>query len=257
MTNPSGSFIWYELLTTDPVAAERFYTEVIGWTASNFDGDTSGYRIFSADTVGVAGLMALPSGAADMRPGWFGYIGVDDVDAAVSGIVAAGGAVHMPATDLAGIGRIAMVSDPQGVRFYVMRGASEQSSAAFDADPEAFGRCGWNELATTDLVAATDFYTRHFGWTQGDVMNMGAMGDYRFIDHAGITIGAMMGTPPGGPPPAWTFYFRVADVGAAMQRLTSTGGAVVHGPAEVPGGIHIVIATDPQGASFAVVGKLG
>ena len=256
MTNLAGSFVWYELLTTDPATAGRFYTEVIGWTASSFDGDMQGYRIFSADSVGVAGLMAFPSDAAGMRPGWFGYIGVDDVDAAVAGIVAAGGAVHMPATDLAGVGRIAMVGDPQGVRFYVMRGASEQSSAAFDANPEAFGRCGWNELATTDLAAAIGFYAGHFGWASGDVMNMGAMGDYRFIDHAGVTIGAMMAAPPGGPPPAWTFYFRVADVGTALQRLVAAGGTVIHGPAEVPGGIHIVIANDPQGATFAVVGKL-
>ena len=29
---PPSHFIWYELLTTDAAAAQRFYSEVIGWT---------------------------------------------------------------------------------------------------------------------------------------------------------------------------------------------------------------------------------
>jgi predicted enzyme related to lactoylglutathione lyase len=242
-------------MTTDTVAAGRFYAEVVGWKVGEFGDGASGYRIFSAGDDGVAGMMALPAGAQESgeRPGWFGYIGVDDVDAAVGAITAAGGAVHMPANDLPGVGRMAMVADPQGVVFYVMRGASEQSSRSFD--PQAAGHCAWNELATTDLAAAIDFYTGRFGWTKGEAMNMGAMGDYRFIHHGGERIGAMMTRAPGGPPPMWSFYFRVDDIDAAGGRATGAGGAIMHGPAEVPGGDHIVIATDPQGALFCLVGK--
>ena len=117
MPNPHGSFIWYELMTTDAAAAGRFYGEVVGWTVGERGvSGVSDYRIFSAGEAAVAGLMTLPAGAAEggMRPGWFGYIGVDDVDAAVAGITAAGGAIHMPAMDLPGVGRLAMVADPQG-----------------------------------------------------------------------------------------------------------------------------------------------
>jgi predicted enzyme related to lactoylglutathione lyase len=39
-----------------------------------------------------------------------------------------------------------------------------------------------------------------------------------------------------------------------MARIEAGGGAIQHGPHEVPGGAFIAIATDPQGASFAVVG---
>jgi uncharacterized protein len=28
----TGSFIWYELMSTDPDAATRFYGAVVGWT---------------------------------------------------------------------------------------------------------------------------------------------------------------------------------------------------------------------------------
>lgn len=31
MNSPSGSFIWYELMTTDANAAAAFYGNVVGW----------------------------------------------------------------------------------------------------------------------------------------------------------------------------------------------------------------------------------
>src|SRR4051794_25700810 len=79
MPNPHGSFIWYELMTTDTEAGGRFYADVVGWSVGEFGAGVPGYRIFSAGETGVAGMMALPAGASDsgMRSGWFGYVGVD------------------------------------------------------------------------------------------------------------------------------------------------------------------------------------
>jgi predicted enzyme related to lactoylglutathione lyase len=255
MANRHGDFIWYELLTTDPDAAAAFYGSVIGWEANSAGQTGMDYRQFSVGGTNVGGMMALPPGAAEkgMRPGWLGYIGVDDVDAAVDAIAAAGGAVHVPAQDIPGVGRFAMLADPQGICFYVMRGSMEGTSTSFSAtDP---GHCSWNELATSNQPAALTFYTTQFGWAKGDVMKMGDMGDYQFITQRGETIGAIMTRQPKGPPPAWTFYFRVADIDAAAERTRAAGGQIMHGPSEVPGGDHIVISADPQGALFALVGK--
>jgi predicted enzyme related to lactoylglutathione lyase len=252
MRNPHGSFIWYELLTTDPAAAGAFYAEVIGWSVAEFGG-FKGYHIFSAEGGEVAGMMALPPEAAGMPPGWLGYVGVDDVDAAVADIVAAGGAVHMTAMDLPEIGRMALVADPQGVPFYVMRGASDEPSRSFD--PTADGHCAWHQLGTPDPAAALGFYGARFGWTKGGVMNMGEMGDYQFIDHAGQTFGAMMRSPDAGPPPMWTYYFRVPAIDAAASRIRAAGGTILFDASEIPGGEYILIAQDPQGAPFALVGK--
>ena len=85
------------------------------------------YRFFSSGdgsdmADGVGGLMAITPdmAAGGAMPCWLGYIGVDDVDTSVSKITAAGGAVLMPAMDLEGVGRMAMVSDAQGAAFHVM-----------------------------------------------------------------------------------------------------------------------------------------
>jgi predicted enzyme related to lactoylglutathione lyase len=251
--NPHGSFIWYELLTGDPDAAAAFYGDVIGWTAANAGQPGVDYRIFSAGGSPVAGHMKLPDGAAELgiRPGWLGYIGVDDVDSAVAGIVSGGGKVHMPAMDMEGVGRMALVADPQGVTFYVMRGVSEEASTSFD--PMKAGHCSWNELSTGDQEGALAFYAGRFDWEKGDVMPMGEMGGYQFIHHGGGMIGAIMTAPPGRLA-AWNFAFGVPDIDEAAAKIASGGGTVHHGPVEVPGGAWVVMASDPQGATFMAVG---
>ncbi len=85
-------------------------------------------------------------------------------------------------------------------------------------------------------------------------MPMGEMGDYRFIEHGGRTIGAVMRRMPEGPPPLWTFYFGVEDIDVAAQAVPGSGGTIHYGPAEVPGGVFIIVGSDPQGALFGLVG---
>lgn len=254
MANQHGDFVWYELLTSDADAAARFYGAVTGWQNRRAEGAAMGYRIFGTGGTDVAGFMTMPSGqdGGAMRPCWLGYVGVSDVDAIVADVVRDGGAERMPPTDIPGVGRFAMLADPQGVPFYVIRGAMDAVSTAFD--PSRPGHCHWNELATREQDAALAFYGRHFGWQPGDAMPMGPMGEYRFIEHGGRTIGAVMNRQEGGPPLAWMFYFGVRDIDAAAQAVTGNGGMIHYGPAEVPGGIHIVVASDPQGALFGLVG---
>ncbi|HYJ82841.1 MAG TPA: VOC family protein, partial [Allosphingosinicella sp.] len=237
----------------DPDAAAAFYGDVIGWSAASAGQPGIDYRFFSADGTPVAGHMKLPEGAEEsgMRPCWLGYIGVGDVDAAVVDIERAGGEVRMPAMDLEGVGRIALVADPQGIPFYVMRGASEEASSSFH--PTKSGHCSWNELSTPDQAAALAFYTALFGWKAGDVMPMGEMGGYQFLHHGEGMIGAIMTCPP-GMPPGWRFAFGVRDIDEAASKITAAGGTVHHGPVEVPGGDRVVMASDPEGARFMAVG---
>lgn len=248
--NPHGSFIWYELLTSDPDAAAEFYGEVIGWNARNAGQAGMDYRLFSMDGTDVAGLMRSEEGMPP--PVWLGYIGVNDVDAAAARIREAGGSIHLPPADIPNVGRFAMVADPQGVVFYIMRGNVDQASTAFDG--MAPGHCRWNELVTTDQAAALDFYIDQFGWEKGDAMPMGEAGEYRFINHHGEMIGAMMNSMGGKQRPMWNFYFGVRDIDKATEAVRAHGGTITFGPCEIPGGEYAVNAIDPQGAAFGLVG---
>lgn len=251
MADPHGSFIWYELLTSDVAAAGRFYGGLLGWTSTPFGGEGPDYQVLTHGKAGIGGMMQAPDG---MAPTWLGYIAVADVDATVAAILADGGAVRMPAEDMPNVGRIALVADPQGAPFYVMRGASDRASEAYDRN--AIGHCAWNELSAAEAKPAIAFYSRHFGWTQGEAFPMGAMGDYQLMERAGAAFGAILPRPT-PMPPAWTFYFRVPGIDTAAQRIRDSGGAVLHGPMEVPGEDWILAGTDPQGAAFALIGKPG
>lgn len=256
MANPHGFPIWYELLSNNADAAKAFYEEVIGWTVHPAEPIAGGmdYRMIdTGDGDFVGGLMNLTeemkSGGA--KPTWLFYLGVDDVDSTVARIEERGGGVLMPAFDMPGVGRMAFVHDPQGNPFYVMRGASDESSTAWDR--MAMGKCNWNELATTDQTAGNAFYADVFGWTFPDKMPMGDMGDYIFAAVGDTTIGATMGKQPDGPA-GWQFYFRAPDIEEAAEKVKRSGGTVHAGPMEVPGGDRIIVASDPEGVRFGVVG---
>ena len=111
MFSPKGKFSWYELMTSDTKAAGEFYSKVVGWTTQEMpavDG-TPHYTTFNIGDVGMAGMLHLEG-----HIGWIGYIAVDDVDAHVEKIQEAGGKLWKPATDVPGMLRFAVMSDPQG-----------------------------------------------------------------------------------------------------------------------------------------------
>lgn len=255
MTNTQGDFIWYELLTSDADAAQAFYCSVLAWNIKPSSMPGMDYREIEASEGHVGGMMPISAEMAEhgARPAWLGYIAVDSVDASVASITVAGGSVMMPAMDIPGVGRIAMVADPHGAPFYIMTPAGEGESHAFSKDRPRIGHCAWNELVTPDQAASWVFYGEQFGWDNPDSMDMGPMGSYQFIGHNGM-LGAMMkGTAEMGPP-HWNQFFRVADIDLAVEAVNAGGGSVVHGPMEIPGGDFSLYGVDPQGAHFGLVG---
>jgi hypothetical protein len=152
------------------------------------------------------------------------------------------------------VGRIAMLADPQGAPFYVMRGAVENgTSLAFAFDKPRPGHCAWNELATSDPKAALKFYGGQFGWVKDGEMDMGPAGAYEFLRH-GFMFGAVTPYMGEGGSPLWTYYFRVPDIDVAVDKIATGGGKVWHGPMEIPGGDFVINGVDPQDAYFALVG---
>ena len=255
--NPKGDFIWYELMTPDAEGAKAFYDAVVGWNISEGAPEFGGYRMIGRSDGGNAGgVLPLTDEMQQhgARPTWLGYVSVADVDQAVAAIEQAGGKGLMPAFDIPNVGRIALVADPQGAPFYVMRATPPEPKAQSDAfSPSAEQRVGWNELSTTDPVSARKFYTGQFGWGSDEFIDMGELGEYRFLEQDGTRIGALCGVMQ-GQQPKWRFYFRVPSIAKAKDTAEQKGGTIHMGPHQVPTGDYIVIGSDPQGAEFALVG---
>lgn len=254
MTNAYGTPIWYELVSPDPGASRTFYDKVLGWEIDAESSAGMDYRMIATGNGNVGGVMRLTDEMATggATPKWLFYIGVEDVDATAAEITAAGGSVLMPPWSIPGIGRLAVVADPQGIPFYIMRGDSDEASTAFDG--AGIGKCAWNELVTSDQASANTFYAKLFGWTYPDKMTMpGDSGDYVFVHASDGEIGATMQRQSPEQPLGWQFYFRAPDLEASAAAVRDGGGAVLMGPHEVPGGDRIIVATDPQGVVFGVV----
>jgi predicted enzyme related to lactoylglutathione lyase len=246
-----GAFVWYDLMTPDMAAAEAFYGAVVGWSAQDSGMPGHAYTLFTMDGRPAAGLMALTQDMRDMGvpPCWTGYVAVSDVDAAAAAMQADGGDVRKGPEDIPGVGRFAVVADPQGAVLCIFKGQGEMEPPAQGAP----GFVGWHELMTSDLEAGFEFYAKHFGWSKADAIDMGEHGPYQMFAHKGAPIGGMMKRPPHVPVSYWGFYFNVPDINAALDKVKSGGGDLLHGPVQVPGGSWIGQCRDPQGAFFALV----
>lgn len=256
-----GSPIWYELMTPDPAGAASFYGAVVGWQIpeTGFDmPNGSNYRMIGRPDGGNAGgVLHLTQAMSDhgAKPLWIAYLQVANVAAAIDQVLGAGGSLLMPERELPS-GRMAMVADPFGVPFYLMDPVPPpgQPDAVSDVfSPHEPHRCAWNELASPDAEAALAFYTGLLGWESTGAMDMGPMGQYHFVSHQGLPIGGIYRSADGSAPP-WRCYFRVPDIHASAAAIPAHGGTITKPLHEVPGGDWTLVATDPQGAEFALVG---
>ena len=254
--NPHGRFTWYELVTTDLEAAKAFYTRVMGWGARDASALGRPYTLFTVGKASVSGLMDLPEDARKMggKASWIGYVGVDDVDAAAARIKRLGGVVHVPPTEVADISRFSIFADPQTARLALFQWLRPSQEPPVELG--APGRVGWHELLAADWEKALAFYGELFGWQKADA-DIGVMGTYQLFSVGGQTIGGMLTKPSMIPSPFWLYYFNVADIDAAAQRVRAGGGEILDGPLELPGGSMVVQCTDPQGAIFALEGRRG
>jgi predicted enzyme related to lactoylglutathione lyase len=241
-------------MTPDTAAAEKFYRNVVGWGAQDAGMPGMSYTLFKVGETAVGGMMALPQNCGDggARPGWIGYIAVDDVDASAAQVKKEGGKVHRAPDDIPGVGRFAIVSDPQGAVLALFKGSGqEQGEPPAQGTP---GTGGWHELLAADREAAFAFYAKLFGWKKDEAHDMGPMGIYQIFSSGGQMLGGMMAKPDAVPAPFWLYYFNINGISAAAARVKANGGEICNGPVEVPGGQWIVQCKDPQGGMFALVG---
>lgn len=246
----TGRFVWYEDLAKDPKAAVDFYADVVGWKTQPFEGNKD-YVMWVGTQGPLGGVMKLPDEAAKMgfAPHWMAHVLVENVDATVAQAKKLGGKVHKEPTDIPTVGRFAVIGDPQGAFVSVFTPTSPMEVH----DTSKAGEFCWNELLTSDSLAAFKFYSQLFGWKILDEMDMGPMGTYRVFGIGDKQMGGIMTTPKGNTtPPTWIYYTETPDLDAALERAKKRGAKVMNGPMEVPGGGRIAQLTDPQGAAFAL-----
>jgi predicted enzyme related to lactoylglutathione lyase len=110
-----GTFCWNELMTSDVAGAKAFYAELLGWEMHDLKSpETMPYTLLRVGQREVGGIMAFPPGHEAATPAWGTYVEVDDVEKQMARVEQLGGKVIVPPTDIPNVGRIIVISDPQG-----------------------------------------------------------------------------------------------------------------------------------------------
>ena len=117
LVNEPGALTWNQLHTRDLEGAAAFYDAVFGWKTADFGGMPSS----TSATGGSRAHRTMFAGMPDDVPAfWMTVFGTADTDATAAKAAELGGQVISPPSDIADVGRFAVLADPQGVTFGVI-----------------------------------------------------------------------------------------------------------------------------------------
>jgi predicted enzyme related to lactoylglutathione lyase len=120
VVNGPGALSLNQLNTTDPDAAQRFYSELFGWRFEEVSGGPGPYwGVYNGDRLN-AGMMPMPAGQTAPSH-WLVYFGIDDIDAGAGRIGSSSGQLLVPKSDVPG-GQIVVAQDPHGAIFALLAG---------------------------------------------------------------------------------------------------------------------------------------
>lgn len=115
-----GAMCWNELGTRDTARATEFYAGLFDWTPQPFEGGNMPYTMFTLGDTQAAGMYPVTPDMGDMPTAWVPYFAVEDPDETARRVEELGGTVLHPPFDLT-VGRWALLQDPQGAMFNVIR----------------------------------------------------------------------------------------------------------------------------------------
>ena len=243
-TYPEGVTSWVDIEVDDVDAAQAFYGGLFGWTFTQATPPEAParYLVGQLDGQDVAGIGSRAE-SSTATPTWNTYVAVDDIEAAASRVVAAGGRVIDPPADAGEGGRAATCADPAGVPFRLWQ-AHRRLGAQISNTP---GSWNFSDLVAADPGSSAKFYGQVFGWEFDDLGFSTMVRCPGYGDHLASTIDpdiherqSGVGVPPGfadaigwvNPArddidPGWRVTFTVADRDETATRAEALGGKVV------------------------------
>jgi predicted enzyme related to lactoylglutathione lyase len=113
-----GAMCWCELATTDPARAGRFHSEMFGWKLKPSGG---GYTEFQRGGLSIGGMMEITPEWGKVPPHWLTYFAVAECDGTATKAQKLGAQARVPPRHIPNVGRFAVLIDPQGAPFAIIR----------------------------------------------------------------------------------------------------------------------------------------
>lgn len=235
-----GDVGYISLWVPDVEVSAEFFASLLGWRYTPA-GDHSRLRegedgalAPAQGLVGEAGLAA--AGRHYGHPtGYLSFV-VDDVDAAVGAVRAAGGTSSEPGDTP--YGRIADCVDDQGMEFSLHNGGSDEGRPASNGTNH--GDVSYLSIEVVDSARARAFLAAVLGWSYAP----GHVAEGAQV----IGTAPMIGMSGGHDHATVVPSYRVDDIRWAVATIRDQGGTSTE-PAERPYGMEVA-GTDPRGLRF-------
>ena len=117
----NGAMCWTELMTSDAAKAEPFYTGLFGWGAETKPMGPTAYTVFNRGSEQAGGMMQITKEMGPIPSHWAVYFAVGDCDAMVAKAQGLGAKTIVPPQDVPAVGRFAVLQDPQGAVFSIIK----------------------------------------------------------------------------------------------------------------------------------------
>ena len=243
---PTGTPVWADLSTDDPVAATASYAELLGWTCVR-EGRRD-HWLCSVDGRDVGGISGPRPERASGR--WTTYLATDQLEPTLGLVVANGGRVVAGPCDIEQHGRMALAADPGGAVFGLWQ-AAEHIGTDRRTDP---GSLVWSEALSRNFEAAKAFYVAVFGYEEEEIGGDGPR--YAALYAGGRPVAGIAelhpDLPAGALPPQWLPIFSTTGADEAVAQVRAAGGGVVCEPFDTDFG-RMTILLDAESAPFAVI----
>jgi uncharacterized protein len=243
-----GKFVWADLVTDDLPAARAFYAQLFGWSFQ----DMGGYVIAANEERPLCGMFQRPrpAGQDEARPRWFGYISVASVERAQRAATKGGGRVLAPPKAFPKRGEQAILADPEGALFGVLK-SSSGDPPDFLADP---GDWIWIQLLSGDGRKAAEFYRGIAGYEIIENTTTNRLSDF-VLASEGYARATVRTIPQDQNQvrPTWLLFVRVKSVGESVAQTRRFGGKVLLDakPDFLDGKVAVI--ADPTGAALGLL----
>jgi|GEM_PF-4307019 len=214
--------VWHDLMTGDVGKSQRFYEALLGWqynvehaTEFAWGKGEADYPLIVADNMAHGGMVEM---LTDRPAFWLPYFAVKDVDAVTKRATQLGAFIEREPFDVPGVGRNAVIRDPQGALF-----CPHTPSHGF---PPPHGLFLWDQLFTPDIKHAATFYKE-------------------LLDFVPPV------TQTKDPHAHWIPILAANNMTLSLAEVESAGGLLGY-EANVPGMGHVEFLTDPTGAPIGL-----
>lgn len=243
-----GKFIWFELASTNPEQLKKFYGDVFGWSFKHVTNSDEQYSLIHNGNQAIAGIFKFtPRKEVNIGALWIGMMSVSNPQNFIDKAIKYGGSTHTSPKALPNRGTYALVQDPEGALFGVLK-----SNSGDPPDTEAVnGDFLWVDLFAKDTQSASEFYKNLVGY---DVTTDETTGVKRiFLSSADKYRAGIVPLPEQANRSGWLPYIKVNNVGATLKKVEAAGGVVMVAPDKTLLDGNLAIFSDPLGGVMGII----